>query len=136
MGGGANPLTACGRGAPATKIAGAFAIDRALSLWPMAAMTPELAYDKTKYDEGEAAFLRGITVARLIDQLKIEAQDPHEKERDDPSRQVTAEQREKWADEETAREQRAAGLLLGYLNGVLQAIRRIDNQLMQSPPTA
>lgn len=89
-------------------------------------MPDELKFSKEAYDQGQAAFLRGIALDRLVEQINRETRDPN------ADKDGSDEQFKTWCAEQDAREAFGVGLFLGYANGVLQAIRRIDNQLMQS----
>lgn len=66
---------------------------------------PPFDFDPAKFDEGEAAYARGVSLGQIIKQSNVEG---------------TAKDGEK----------KVAGLLLGYANGFLAAIRRIDHQMM------
>ena len=90
-------------------------------------MSDPLIFTKEKYVEGEQAFARGISVAQLINQINVETEDPgvDADASDEVLQAAVAAQK--------AREECVIGLMLGYLNGVFQAIRRIDQQLMITP---
>lgn len=89
-------------------------------------MPDELKFNKIAYDAGQAMFLRGITLDLLIDQINRDTKEP-----ECAATQWEPSDEKLQADQE-AREQVGIGLMLGYLNGIAQAVRRIDNQLMQS----
>ena len=86
-------------------------------------MSEPLEFDNRKFDEGETAFMRGITVATLVRQINAEIRDPN------TGKDGGAELEAQWALNQIQREKNGVGLMLGYVNGFAQAIRRIDNQL-------
>lgn len=84
-------------------------------------------YTDSAYNEGETAFLRGVSFGAISRQFDAMVANPNAG-RDGSDADI-----EKWNAQQEARISAANGLLLGYLNGVVQAIRRIDNQLMHEP---
>jgi hypothetical protein len=86
-------------------------------------MPEAIGYNKDKLTDGETAFNRGLSLASVIDQMNIALTDPN------AGRDGSDVQLHKWHAEQKQREHDATGFLLGYFNGALQAIRRIDNQM-------
>jgi hypothetical protein len=82
-----------------------------------------LDFDKDRFAEGQAAFMRGVSIAQLVEQINLTVTDPNAGI-DGSDAQLT-----RWAAEQVKRERDGVGLALGYINGVAQAIRRIDNQM-------
>jgi hypothetical protein len=83
-------------------------------------------FDPKKFEEGEAAFARGVGLDVLIRQLRIEVKDPNANQ---PGSAAVV---RKWAEDQAQRERNGRGIMLGYLNGVLQSVRRVDQQLMNN----
>jgi RecA-family ATPase len=90
-------------------------------------MSEQLEFNKEKFADGEAGFMRGLSVAQLVEGVNKEVAEPPE------SDGQWQQSREAQAEALKQRESNGMGMLLGYLNGVAQAIRRIDQQLMLPP---
>jgi hypothetical protein len=81
-------------------------------------------FDAAKFDEGEAAFSRGVSIGQFTRQVRVELRDPNVGAKGSSAAQA------RWHTDQIKRESNARGLILGYLNGLAQATRRIDQQLM------
>jgi hypothetical protein len=80
-------------------------------------------FDRETFTEGEAAFMRGVSIAQLVEQIRRTIKDPNAGI-DGSDAQLT-----RWSAEQAKRQEAGAGLALGYLNGLAQAIRRVDSQM-------
>ena len=71
-------------------------------------MSEPLIFDREYFARGESAFTRGVPLAEIIDTMNLKHKDANSYEK---------------------REQRGLGYILGYVNGALQAIRRLDQAI-------
>lgn len=88
-----------------------------------------IGFNQDKFVEGQAAYARGIGLDVLVRQLNVESQSP-EPMPDFDGTPATNARRDKWQADQYQREKNCMGIAFGYANGFLQAIRRIDQQLM------
>lgn len=84
-------------------------------------------FNQAKFEEGQAAFARGVGLDVLMRQLRIETTNPN------AGKESSRAAEKKWAEDQAQRESYGAGLVLGYADAFLKAIRRVDQQLMNSP---
>jgi hypothetical protein len=89
----------------------------------------KLLFDREYFVSGESAFARGVSLADLIEAVNRTIADPHA-----DAFAVSGAQRAQWAEDQEKREQQGVGYILGYANGALQAIRRLDQTINTPRP--
>jgi hypothetical protein len=87
-------------------------------------MPDTLEFDQAKFADGQAAFARGIGLDALVTHMNVLGKVAR------PQPDSSEETFKRWRDETDRRERECTGFILGFMNGALQAIRRVDQQLM------
>ena len=92
-------------------------------------MADTLDFAAAAFAQGAASFASGVTLDNIIIAMNYEIERGAVNQGRDGS---DADHQEWWLEKQEA-DQRACGLLLGYLSGVVEAIRRIDQRPLASP---